>query len=183
MRNVLARMAVALPITFLLLVGRVCGNGVAPRHRDSIAPAPGCCCRFKTIPEHPRRENEPRSCCRPCCISADSSDWNIIQPRLAKMLCPSWTNADATCRALAWARSRGASYAVTGNVAEWRYKNGPDGEPAVGLTLQIIEIPSGAVLWSAAGSRSGWGRESVSGTAQKLLRDLLADVRVNERSP
>jgi hypothetical protein len=85
--------------------------------------------------------------------------------------------------ALEWARSRGPSYAVTGNVAEWRYKNGPDNEPAVGLTLQIIEIPSGAVLWSAAGSRSGWGRESVSGTAQKLMRDLLADVRVNERLP
>ena len=86
-------------------------------------------------------------------------------------------------QALEWARRRGPGYAVTGNVAEWRYKTGPDNEPAVGLTLQIIEIPSGDVLWSAAGSRSGWGRESLSGTAQKLLRDLLANVRLNARSP
>lgn len=79
-------------------------------------------------------------------------------------------------QALDWARRHGPSYGVTGNVIEWRYKTGPDNEPAIGLVVQIIEIQSGVVLWSAAGSRSGWGRESLSGTAQKLLRDLLADV-------
>jgi len=81
-------------------------------------------------------------------------------------------------QALDWARRRAPGYAVTGNVIEWRYKTGPDNEPAIGLVLEIIDIPSGKVLWSAAGSRSGWGRESLSGTAQKLLRDLLANVRV-----
>jgi hypothetical protein len=86
-------------------------------------------------------------------------------------------------RALEWAQRRSSAYAITGNVAEWRYKSGPDSEPAVGLTLQIVEIPSGKLVWSAAGARSGWGRESLTGTAQKLLQDLLASVRVNGRSP
>ena len=82
-------------------------------------------------------------------------------------------------RALDWARRHAPGYGVTGNVIEWRYKTGPDNEPAVGLVLQIIDIKSGEVLWSAAGSRSGWGRESLSGTAQKLLRDLLGNVQVS----
>lgn len=82
-------------------------------------------------------------------------------------------------RALEWARRQGLGYAITGAVSEWRYKTGPEGEPAVGLTVQIVDIPSATVLWSATGSRSGWGRESVTGTAQKLLRDLLANLDVS----
>lgn len=59
-------------------------------------------------------------------------------------------------------------------VDEWRYKVGVDGEPAVGITLQVIEVQSGNVIWSAAGSRTGWSRDAVSAVAQKLLRQLLS---------
>ena len=75
--------------------------------------------------------------------------------------------------ALAWARAEGARYAVTGAVDEWRYKVGVDGEPAVGVALQLVDVTSGAVIWSAAGGKTGWSRESLSGTAQRLIRDLL----------
>lgn len=78
--------------------------------------------------------------------------------------------------ALAWARAQGARYAVTGSVDEWRYKVGIDGEPAVGIGLQIVEVSSGNVLWSAVGGKTGWSRESLSGVAQKLVRQLLAPV-------
>ncbi len=78
--------------------------------------------------------------------------------------------------ALNWAKVQGMTYGVTGSVEEWRYKSGADGEPAVGLSLQVIDIATGRVLWSATGARTGWGRESVSGTAQKLLKDLLRDL-------
>ena len=64
-------------------------------------------------------------------------------------------------------------YGVTGSVQEWRYKTGLDGEPAVGLTLQVVELPSGRVLWSASGARTGWGYANVSGTAQQLIARLL----------
>jgi hypothetical protein len=76
-------------------------------------------------------------------------------------------------RALESARQGGAGFAVTGSVQEWRYKTGLDGEPAVGLTLQVVELPSGRVLWTASGAKTGWGYANVSGTAQKLIAELL----------
>jgi TolB-like protein len=77
-------------------------------------------------------------------------------------------------RALDWARSQGARYAVTGTVDEWRYKVGVDGEPAVGFTLQVLDVQSGKVLWSAAGGRTGWSREALSAVAHQLLTRLSA---------
>ena len=78
-------------------------------------------------------------------------------------------------KALSAIRNR-ASYAVTGSVDEWQYKLGVGSEPAVGLTIQIIEIPSGKVVWSASGARSGWSTGSLSGTAQNLLKDMISSV-------
>ncbi|SDY87242.1 hypothetical protein [Nitrosomonas sp. Nm58] len=71
-------------------------------------------------------------------------------------------------------------YAVAGSVDEWQYKLGVGSEPAVGLTIRIIAIPSGKVIWSASGARSGWSTESLSGTAQKLLRNLISDLEITK---
>lgn len=76
-------------------------------------------------------------------------------------------------RARQWAKERRARYAITGTVSEWRYKVGVDGEPAVGLTLQIIDIETGKVLYTATGARSGWSREALSAVAQKLTAEML----------
>ncbi|MFM0049400.1 penicillin-binding protein activator LpoB [Caballeronia grimmiae] len=80
---------------------------------------------------------------------------------------------DANAKALAWARSQNVRYALTGTVTEWRYKVGVDGEPAVGLTFDVVDVASGKVVWSAAGSRTGWSRDALSGVAQKLEKSLL----------
>lgn len=77
-----------------------------------------------------------------------------------------------------WAREQGARYGVQGAVDEWRYKVGVDGEPAVGITLQVVDLHSGAVLWSGVGAKSGWSREALSGVAQKLIDALLATARI-----
>lgn len=77
-----------------------------------------------------------------------------------------------------WARSQGARYAVYGAVDEWRYKVGIDGEPAVGITLAVLDLKSGEVAWSAVGGKSGWSRESLAAVAQKLIRELLGSARV-----
>lgn len=77
-----------------------------------------------------------------------------------------------------WAHGAGARYALTGAVDEWRYKVGIDGEPAVGLALQIIDLDSGAVVWSGVGARSGWSREALAAVAQKLVRELLDSARL-----
>jgi polysaccharide biosynthesis protein PelC len=76
-------------------------------------------------------------------------------------------------QALLWAKQEGMKYGVTGAVEEWRYKVGVDGEPAVGVTLQLIQVSTGQVVWSASGSKTGWAREALSAVAQKLLRDLM----------
>lgn len=75
--------------------------------------------------------------------------------------------------ALVWAKQQGARYALGGAVDEWRYKVGVDGEPAAGVTLQIIDVSSGETLWSGSGGKSGWSREALSAVAQQLIRDLL----------
>ena len=78
--------------------------------------------------------------------------------------------------ALAWAKGAGARYALAGAVDEWRYKVGIDGEPAVGLAFNVIDVASGEILWSGAGGKTGWSRESLSGVAQRLTRQLLLPI-------
>ncbi len=72
-----------------------------------------------------------------------------------------------------WARTQGVRYAVTGSVEEWRYKVGIDGEPAVGVTLKVIDLSTGRTLWSASGAKSGWSRQALSAVAQSVLADAL----------
>ena len=80
--------------------------------------------------------------------------------------------------AMDWAREQKLDYVVSGSVEEWQYKNGLDGEPAVGVSLQVLEPASGRVLWSTSGARAGWSRESLAGAAQKVLRELVGDLRL-----
>ncbi|MFZ5576359.1 MAG: penicillin-binding protein activator LpoB [Pseudomonadota bacterium] len=79
-------------------------------------------------------------------------------------------------KAMAWARAQGVRYAVRGEVNEWRYKVGIDGEPAVGLTLQVLDLNDGRVVYSAVGGKSGWSREALSAVAQKLMKDMVAGI-------
>lgn len=74
-----------------------------------------------------------------------------------------------------WAREQGVRYGVQGAVEEWRYKVGIDGEPAVGVTLQVIDLNNNdAVVWSASSARSGWSREALSAVATKVMENLVA---------
>ncbi|GIX22791.1 MULTISPECIES: hypothetical protein [Caldimonas] len=84
----------------------------------------------------------------------------------------------STSEALQWARREGATWALTGTVTEWRYKSGVDGEPAVGLTLQLIDLRSGEVVWSATGARTGWGYQALAAVGQAQIEELLRGVQV-----
>jgi hypothetical protein len=80
---------------------------------------------------------------------------------------------------LAWARAQQTfAYGVTGSVEEWRYKSGLDGEPAVGLTVNVVDLATGQVVWSASGSRLGAPGESLSGAALVLLSGLVDEMSV-----
>ena len=87
-------------------------------------------------------------------------------------------NAKTTARAMAWAKQMGAQFALTGSVTEWRYKTGVDGEPAVGATLQLIDMKTGKIVWNSVGAKAGWGRDSVSDVAQQLLQRMTSNLRL-----
>ncbi|MEJ2345251.1 MAG: penicillin-binding protein activator LpoB [Gammaproteobacteria bacterium] len=76
-------------------------------------------------------------------------------------------------QALDWARRHHARYALLGSVDEWRYKIGLDGQPAVGFTLQLLDLQSGKVVWSAAASASGRSREGLAVLSERLLARLV----------
>lgn len=86
-------------------------------------------------------------------------------------------DSERQAAALEWARAQKLDYVITGSVEEWQYKNGLDGEPAVGISLRIVQPSSGKVLWSNSGARAGWSRESLAGSAQKVLDTLIGDLR------
>ncbi|WP_148864488.1 hypothetical protein [Marinobacter fonticola] len=74
--------------------------------------------------------------------------------------------------AIEQARSGGNDYVVSGTVEEWRYKSGLDGEPAVGVTLEVRSADGQHVIWSGTAARTGWGRESLSVAAHKVIDEL-----------
>ena len=66
-----------------------------------------------------------------------------------------------------------ADYLVTGEVQEWRYKTGIDGEPVVSYSIKIIELKSGKVLFNSVGAKSGWGNKSIGIVAQEIASELI----------
>jgi len=86
------------------------------------------------------------------------------------------TERKVTEEALKWARDQGVQLVVMGSVEEWRYKVGIDGEPAVGITLKVLDLSSGQVVWSGASAKSGWSREALSALAQSVLTELLGNL-------
>lgn len=86
-------------------------------------------------------------------------------------------------QALADAREDGADLIVTGTVDEWRYKSGLDGEPAVGITLEIREAGGDGIVWSGTAARTGWGREGLSVAGHKVLQGLVDAMPLEPAAP
>jgi len=79
-------------------------------------------------------------------------------------------------KTLAWAKNHGAMYAYTGSVTEWNYKVGLDGEPAIGVVIEMIDVNTGLVVWSSVGSKSGGSRIALSTVAQDLMNIMLSSI-------
>ena len=80
-----------------------------------------------------------------------------------------------------WAKKKGMRYALIGTVTEWRYKVGLDGEPVAGVTLQLLDLQDGSVLWSGSAGKSGWSRDAVSAVAQQMMEKLLDTIPAKEK--
>ncbi len=78
-------------------------------------------------------------------------------------------------KALASARRHGAHYALTGSVDEWTYRAGINAEPEVAITLWVVDVANGRVVWSGVGSAHGGslGSGGTGGVAQRLIQRLL----------
>ena len=74
---------------------------------------------------------------------------------------------------LAWAHRHGARYALLGSVDEWHYKIGLDGQPAVGVTLRLMDLRTGTTLWNGVAAASGSSREGLAVLSARTLAGLL----------
>ena len=81
---------------------------------------------------------------------------------------------------LGWARQQHFDYAVSGSVEEWRYKSGIESEPAVGISVRIVDLKTNRVLWSASGARTGGAGDNTSGTALTILDSLLGEMALSQ---
>ena len=77
-----------------------------------------------------------------------------------------------------WARSQNIRYAISATVNEWRYKVGVDGEPAVGIVVQVKDLSTDQIVYSAAGGRTGGSREALAAVGLQLTSELVAGIRV-----
>lgn len=71
------------------------------------------------------------------------------------------------------AKKEHSDFFVYGGISEWRYKTGIDGEPAVSLTFSLYNTSDASVKWSATGSDSQWGVDSLGTTAHSLILDMI----------
>ena len=66
-----------------------------------------------------------------------------------------------------------ADYVFFGSVNEFRYKTGIDGEPAVSVSVFLMESSTGKVIGGSSLSASGWAHESLGTVLQELLREAI----------
>ena len=71
------------------------------------------------------------------------------------------------------AKRLGAEYLIMGNVQEWRYKTGIDGEPVVSFSLSLINLNTDKVVFNAVGAKSAWGHKSIGIVAQEIAQELI----------
>ena len=79
-------------------------------------------------------------------------------------------------RYLQIARDNQATYLLLGTVHEYRYKSDLSANPAVGITLRLVNVADGRTLWQGSSSKVGHAYSSLTSTAQKAVRDLASKI-------
>lgn len=79
---------------------------------------------------------------------------------------------------LEWAKNKKYSYGMTLTVEEWKYKSGLDALPVVGITLKIIKIDTGDVIWSVSGAKTGMPRQSIAAVSQDVMKAMLDKLKI-----
>jgi hypothetical protein len=81
------------------------------------------------------------------------------------------------------ARSLQANYLLIGTVHEYRYKTDLDGDPAVGVTVRLVDVKDGQTLWQGSSARVSVLFASLSTASQRTVRDLVARMPLPHTGP
>lgn len=76
------------------------------------------------------------------------------------------------------ARSVGATHIVLGTIHEYRYKTDLDGDPAVGVTLRIVDASNGKTVWQGTSGKVNVMFASLTKTSQRAIWRLVKRVPV-----
>lgn len=76
------------------------------------------------------------------------------------------------------ARTVNASHLLIGTVHEYRYKTDLDGDPAVGITLRLVDAATGQTLWQGSSGNVGYAFASLTSAARKAVRSLVYEMPV-----
>ena len=79
-------------------------------------------------------------------------------------------------RFLQIARDNKATSLLIGTVHEYRYKSDLSANPAVGITLRLVNVADGRTVWQGSASKVGHAYSSLTSTAQKAVRDLVSKI-------
>ena len=77
------------------------------------------------------------------------------------------------------AASIGATHLLLGTVHEYRYKTDLDGDPAVGVTLRLVEVSTGRTVWQGTSGNVGYAFASLTSAAEKSVRHLIRELPIN----
>jgi len=83
---------------------------------------------------------------------------------------------------LDYAKENGFTHLLRGTVTEYHYKTDLDGDPAVGLSMHIINVETGETQWQASSSATGFGLTSLSEAGQRAANKLVANIFVSKTS-
>ncbi|MFK0569735.1 hypothetical protein [Endozoicomonas sp.] len=81
-------------------------------------------------------------------------------------------------RAQLWARSQRINHSISGEILEWQYDE--MNRFSTMLSLKVVDISSGEMVWSINGLGEGSPGESAYDVSRKLIVDLLAAMPVHK---
>lgn len=103
------------------------------------------------------------------------------EPVLAKSRAENAPGADGLY--LEGARALNATHLLIGTIHEYRYKTDLDGDPAVGLTLRLVDAQNGRTLWQGSSAQVGLLCASLTKASQKAVRSLVRKIPVDNQNP
>lgn len=80
------------------------------------------------------------------------------------------------------ARGVQASHLLIGTVHEYRYKTDLDGDPAVGITMRLVDAATGRTVWQGTSGNVGYAFASVTSAGQKAVNRLVAAMPIQGNS-